>query len=71
MSRKVVQIAANQDGLFVLCDDGRIFHLYRGGWIPVAAIPQGDPPEPPSETGVNEQAGNSQLVAPSRSPDSL
>ena len=40
-----MMVAANQDGLFVLCDDGRIFHLYRGGWIPVATILQGDPPE--------------------------
>jgi hypothetical protein len=56
MSRKVVQIAANQDGLFTLCDDGKIFHLYRGRWLLVAAIPQGDPLESQSEPAVNEQA---------------
>jgi hypothetical protein len=56
MSRKVVQIAANQDGLFTLCDDGKIFHLYRGRWLLVAAIPQGDLPESQSEPGINEQA---------------
>lgn len=43
MARTVIQIAANQDRLFALCDDGQIFKLTGDTWHPVAPIPQGGP----------------------------
>jgi hypothetical protein len=42
MARTVIQIAANQDRLFALCDDGQIFKLSGDTWHPVAPIPQDD-----------------------------
>jgi hypothetical protein len=43
MARTVIQIAANQDRLFALCDDGQIFKLNGDTWDLVAPIPQGGP----------------------------
>jgi hypothetical protein len=43
MARTVIQIAANSDSLFALCDDGQIFKLSGDTWHLVAPIPQGGP----------------------------
>ena len=45
MGRKIIQIAANAEGVFSLCDDGSVFALSRGDWRQVPAIPQGDEAE--------------------------
>ncbi len=40
MARKVVQIAASSDHLYVLCNDGVIFQLGQDGeWIETKPIP--------------------------------
>jgi hypothetical protein len=51
MTRKVVQIAANPDRLYALCDDGEVFRLIGDDtWHHVTPIPQGDPPGIPKPT---------------------
>jgi hypothetical protein len=42
MGRKIIQIAANAEGVFSLCDDGSVFVLSRGNWRRIPAIPQGN-----------------------------
>jgi hypothetical protein len=53
MARTVVQIAANQDRLFALCDDGQIFKLSGDTWQPVSPVPQGGP----RDTGSKRKPG--------------
>src|SRR6202162_6495569 len=39
MERKAIQIVANPDHLYALCDDGAIFQLSQGAWFELAPIP--------------------------------
>ncbi len=42
MGRKIVQIAANADRVFAVCDDGSVFGLSNGAWRQLPAVPQGE-----------------------------
>jgi alpha-tubulin suppressor-like RCC1 family protein len=62
MARKIVQIAASSDHLYVLCNDGVIFQLGQDGeWIetkpipPGSKSPRGKGPKDVSEAEVNDQ----------------
>jgi hypothetical protein len=39
MERKAIQIVANPDHLYALCDDGAIFQLSQGAWFELEPIP--------------------------------
>ena len=43
--RRVVQIAASDMGLMVLCDDGTMWNFNSDvrAWAPAIPVPQGDP----------------------------
>ena len=40
MERKILQIAASAEGLFVLSSDGKIFFFSRNSWHELPPIPQ-------------------------------
>lgn len=49
--RKIIQIAAAQDILFALCDDGTLWRIYKDrdvGWMQISDLP----PPPKTDTAV-------------------
>jgi hypothetical protein len=55
MGRKILQIAANADGVFALCNDGSVFGLSNGGWRQLPAVPQSEEATGHADAGIHAQ----------------